>query len=158
MRHPSTPSWRGRLATILLMLGLLLVLDSGIASAQGNCTTGEWTLNVDPSVPLCAYPLIVETGWHRPVDMIRAPDPAAGFPPITEAGTYIYPVAPGDPVPTFLGAYIVRTVNPFDQATDIVAPGSTESVEIGCCCCVQIEVTTDGTDCVIVNVRSGPCP
>lgn len=153
MIRRSTTSNRLRIVAILLMFAAFLAVDSRTASAQ--CET--WTLTVAPDVALCAFPLIVETAWG-PAG-VRSPDAASGFLGVFAPGTsFTFPVPP-DPNRPFVHAYITNAIDPVDIIEDItVAIGETKTVLIGCCCCVEVQVVQDPSQCITVNINSKrPC-
>ena len=151
MHQGSTPSLYRKLLPALLMLALLVICGSGRALAQ-DCT--EWTLVIEESVPPCAYPLIVETVWGP--DRERSPnDLPLGH---TAPGTYTYivPKRMGNPLP-FQWAQISGTAGGTEIGGQLKA-GQSADINIGCCCCVQMEVVDAGGGCITVTVREAKCP
>lgn len=153
MIRRSTHSNCLRIVAILLMFAAFLAVDSRTASAQ--CDT--WTLNVAPDVALCAFPLIVETAWGP--NEVRSPDPTSGFLGVYTPGSSFTFTVPPDPDRPFVHAYITSAIDPLDIIGDItVAVGETETVTLGCCCCVDVQVVQDASQCITVNIlQKRPC-
>lgn len=133
------------------MLAFLAIAGSSRASAQ-DC---QWTVILDPNLPPCSYPLIVESSWGPGPVKIPLDSPFNGF---DAPGTYTFPVPKqmGNPMP-FRDAQISGTQGGSEIGSKVKA-GQTADINIGCCCCVQMEVTEDGNGCITVTVRDGKCP
>ncbi len=133
------------------MLALLAIAGSSRASAQ-DC---EWTVVIENTVPPCAFPLIVESSWGPGPVRIPLTSPFTGF---DAPGTYTFPVPRqmGNPMP-FRDAQISGTQGGSEVGGKLKA-GQTASINIGCCCCVEMEVAEDANGCITVTVREGKCP
>ncbi len=136
------------------MAVLLGSMGSGIAMAQA-CPE-NWTLNIEENVPLCAYPMFVQTIWG-PAPGTRSPLPST-TPGFSSPGNYIIPApTPRENFPFRLAQISMHAFGDPIASVELKV-GQDSTINIGCCCCVHMEVAAEG-DCFVINVRREPkCP